>query len=55
MKTHPRRGNSFTGFWRTIFKRSSPAHDPLLSLSLIAFNFSTGWVCLLQKQQQGGA
>jgi hypothetical protein len=55
MKTHLHRGNSFTRFCRTIFKRSAPAHDPLLSLSITAFKFSTGWDRLLQKQHTWGA
>jgi hypothetical protein len=49
MKTqaHP---NFVARLWHRIARRSAPAHDPLLSLSIGLFNFSTGWDRLLQKR-----
>jgi hypothetical protein len=32
-------------------RRRAPYHDPLLSLSIALFNFSSGWDRPLQKRQ----
>ncbi len=53
MKT-PARLNVLARAWQRIIGRRAPAHDPLLSLSITLFNFSTGWDRVLQKQRQSG-
>lgn len=38
-------------FWSTLLGLDPPLHDPLLSLSIEVFNFSTGWDRLLRSNQ----
>jgi hypothetical protein len=54
MKTQRKR-NLLARAWQRVIGRRPPAHDPLLSLSITLFNFSTGWDRVLQKQRQFGA
>jgi hypothetical protein len=50
MKTQSQ--NAVLKLWRKLIRRSAPAHDPLLSLSMTLFNFASGWDRLLQKQRR---
>lgn len=50
-----RRPNILVHAWRRLAAREAPSHDPLLSLSITLFNFSSGWDRVLQKQRQHGA
>jgi hypothetical protein len=45
----------FRRAWLRLLGRRAPMHDPLLSLSLSLFNFSSGWDRVLQKQKELGA
>ena len=44
--------NILLKLWQGLIRRSAPAHDPLLSLSMTLFNFASGWDRLLQNQRQ---
>jgi hypothetical protein len=52
MKTKP---SSFVMFWRKIFRRPAPAHDPLLSLSMTLFNYTDSWSRTFAKDEYGRA
>jgi hypothetical protein len=54
MKARPKL-NVLARAWQRIIGRRTPAHDPLLSLSITLFNCSSGWERVLQKQRQSGA
>ena len=54
MKAHPKL-SVLARAWQRVLGRPAPAHDPLLSLSITLFNFSSGWDRVLQKQRQSGA
>jgi len=51
VKKEPRR-NILLRAWCKLMGKGTPPHDPLLSLSITVFNFSTGWDRLLRKQGQ---
>jgi hypothetical protein len=50
MKTQSQ--NILLKLWQGLIRRSAPANDPLLSLSMTLFNFASGWDRLLQNQRQ---
>ena len=50
MKTKSR--NLLLKLWRRLIGRPATTHDPLLSLSITEFNFSTGWDRLVHEQRQ---
>lgn len=54
MKTQAQ-ANVLARVWRRLMASRAPAHDPLLSLSMNLFNFSSGWDRLLAKQRQFGS
>jgi hypothetical protein len=39
--------------WRKIFRRSAPAHDPWLSLSMTLFNYTDSWSRTFAKAEYG--
>ena len=39
--------------WRKIFRRSAPAHDPLLSLNMTLFNYTDSWSRTFAKDEYG--
>ena len=47
-----RRRNILLRAWCKLMRQGVPPHDPLLSLSITIFNFSTGWDRLLRKQAE---
>ncbi len=51
----PAKLNVLARAWQRVTGRRATAHDPLLSLSITLFNFSSGWDRVLQKQRQSGA
>jgi hypothetical protein len=50
MKIQQQRRNSFTAFWRGMFRRTARRHDPLLSLSMTLFNYTDGWSRTFAKE-----